>query len=368
MRKALRFGLIICLFACNPMTGDPKMNAAEKPDRNATTKAGTTSPVSQPDVVDIPIVIAHRGASGYVPEHTTEGVAMSHAMGADYIEQDVVLTKDSVPVVLHDLYLDDVTDVADVFPGRQQADGKFYAMDFLLSEIRQLTLNERCSPSRAWKNSGTRYPIRKGHFRIGTLAEHIELIQGLNQSRRKNAGLYVEIKDPARHHQAGLDSAKAILAVLTKYGYTAPGHRIFLQCFDPVEVYRVRTELDCRLPIIQLLTEIPDAETLRKYSTVADGLGVPLQAVVSGANADGTPVVTSLVPDAKALAMQVHVWTFRTDALPEFAPNVDTMISWLVRDGGVDGILSDQPDVVLQWRAAQSEMKPVPAGIRLIQN
>ena len=83
-------------------------------------------------------VIAHRGASGYVPEHTLEGVAMAHAMGVDYIEQDVVLTGDNALIVLHDLYLDAVTDVAARFPGRQRADGRHYAIDFSLEEIHSL--------------------------------------------------------------------------------------------------------------------------------------------------------------------------------------------------------------------------------------
>jgi glycerophosphoryl diester phosphodiesterase len=318
--------------------------------------------------VDIPIVIAHRGASGYLPEHTTEGVAMAHAMGADYIEQDVVLSKDGVPVVLHDLYLDDVSDVAEVFPGRTQKDGRHYVMDFLLSELRQLTLNERRSPSRAWKDKGSRFPIRKGHFRIGTLAEHLQLIQGLNQSRGREAGVYVEIKDPARHHEAGLDAATAILKVLQDAGYHKPDDRIFLQCFDPQEVVRVRTQLDCRLPIIQLLAEVPTPEQIRQYSTVADGLGVPVQMVVTGVDQDGKPQISSLVSAARASAMQVHVWTFRTDALPDFAPDADTLISWLVRDGGVDGIFADQPDVVLTWRAAQSDSHPDTNTFRLLND
>src|SRR5262245_10445554 len=80
------------------------------------------------------IVIAHRGASGYLPEHTLEAAAMAHAMGADFIEQDVVLTKDDQAIVLHDIHLETVTNVAKTFPQRARPDGRYYAIDFTLSE------------------------------------------------------------------------------------------------------------------------------------------------------------------------------------------------------------------------------------------
>ena len=84
------------------------------------------------------IVIAHRGASGYLPEHTLASIALAHGMGAHYIEQDIVLSKDDQPIVLHDIYLQAVTNVAEVFPGRARTDGKYYAIDFDLAEIKRL--------------------------------------------------------------------------------------------------------------------------------------------------------------------------------------------------------------------------------------
>ena len=185
-----------------------------------------------------PIVIGHRGASGYLPEHTTESAVLAHAMLADYIEQDAVLSKDGVPVVLHDLILDDVTDVASVFPDRKRADHHWHVMDFTLAELRQLRLTERRSASRPWKDKGTRFPLETGHFRISTLSEHLELVQGLNKSRPHQAGVYVEVKSPAEHHAAGLDASKAILVVLTEHGYKSADDKIFLQCFDVVQLAR----------------------------------------------------------------------------------------------------------------------------------
>src|SRR5262245_10608653 len=107
-------------------------------------------------MAESPIVIAHRGASGYLPEHTLEGKALAFGLGADYLEQDVVATRDSQLVVLHDLYLDDVTDVAERFPGRQRQDGRHYAIDFDLVELQQLSVCERRRPG----SSEARFPNR----------------------------------------------------------------------------------------------------------------------------------------------------------------------------------------------------------------
>ena len=244
--------------------------------------------VSADQTQNVPIVIAHRGASGYLPEHTTESAVLAHAMLADYIEQDVVLSKDGIPVVLHDLILDEVTNAAFVFPGRNRADGHWYSFDFTLDELKTLKVTERRSPSRPWKDKGTRFPIESGSFHISTLAEHLQLIQGLNKSRPHQAGVYVEFKGAAEHRAEGLDLSQAILDVLTQYGYDSADDRIYLQSFDEDEVRRLRTELKTPLLIIQLLFKPVDAAKLKSIAEVADGIGVPLDHVVTGKNEDGT--------------------------------------------------------------------------------
>ena len=107
-----------------------------------------------------PVVIAHRGASGYLPEHTLEAKALAYGLGADFLEQDVVATRDHELVVLHDLYLDDVTNVAQIFPGRQRTDGHYYVIDFDLSELRALSVSERRRP-------GSEEPLFEQRFQIG---------------------------------------------------------------------------------------------------------------------------------------------------------------------------------------------------------
>ncbi len=310
---------------------------------SASPNGNKTTLVSQTAVDEFPLVIAHRGASAYLPEHTTEAAAFAHALGADYIEQDVVLSKDGTAVVLHDVTLNSVTNVEDVFPGRDR-DGKFYAFDFSLAELRQLNIKERIADEKRG-----RFPQNTGRFGISTLAEHIELIQGLNRSRGRNAGLYVEIKKPALHRQHGLDSSKEVLRVLKEYGYDKSDDRVFIQCFEEDEVVRIRTELKCRLPLIQLLSRLPSPEKIAEYGRIVDGLGVATSTVLTGVK-DGKPQITDLIKRAHEHAMNVHVWTFRTDDLPAYAESPNEMLDWLVLEAGVDGIFTDQPDSVCEWR------------------
>ena len=105
-----------------------------------------------------PLVIAHRGASGYLPEHTQAAKTLAYGLGADFLEQDIVLTKDDVPVVLHDIYLDTVTDVAKRFPGRKRADGRFYVLDLTLAELKQLRVAERFNAKTGKAVFAKRYP------------------------------------------------------------------------------------------------------------------------------------------------------------------------------------------------------------------
>jgi glycerophosphoryl diester phosphodiesterase len=309
------------------------------------------SGVTRPDqTAAAPIVIAHRGASGYLPEHTLEAAAFAHALEADYIEQDCVLSKDGVPVVMHDLTLDALTNVTDVFPGRQRDDGKFHVLDFTLAELRQLRVTERRSASGTPKTDSSRFPAEQGSFRISTLEEHLQLIQGLNKSRQHTAGVYVEIKDPRRHREAGLDASSAILDVLRRYGYDSADDRIYVQCFDESEVRRLRNELKCPLPLIWLTAKAPTADQFREARSFCDGLGLLLTLVVTGADSNGRLEVSSLVNQSHAVGLPVHVWTWRSDSLPKFVKSGDLLLESLTVQAGVDGIFTDQPDLVLHWR------------------
>ncbi len=157
------------------------------------------------------LVIAHRGASGYLPEHTLPAKAMAYAQGADYLEQDVVMTRDDQLIVLHDHYLDRVTDVAQQFPSRHREDGRYYAIDFTLAEIKQLHFTEgfHLEGKKQVQNYPGRFPMNRSDFRIHTLAEELAFIQGLNHSTGKNIGIYTEIKSPWFHRKEGKDISKS---------------------------------------------------------------------------------------------------------------------------------------------------------------
>ena len=163
-----------------------------------------------------PAIIAHRGACGYLPEHTLPAVELAHTFGADYIEQDVVLTSDGVPIVLHDVTLELTTNVAALFPERHRDDGLFYAIDFTLEEIKTLNAHERTdshgNPVFPGRYSGTGV-----EFKVPTLAEEIETVDRLNAASGKRTGVYIELKRPEFHEQEGVDIYQAVLDVLTVF-------------------------------------------------------------------------------------------------------------------------------------------------------
>lgn len=149
------------------------------------------------------IIIAHRGASGYLPEHTLASKALAYQMGVQFLEQDLAMTKDNHLVVIHDHFLDRVTDVADKFPGRTRSDGRYYVIDFTLDEIKSLNFMEgfTVKDGRRVQDYPDRFPMGKSTFEIHTFEEEIEFIQGLNKTLGKNTGLYVETKAPWFHKQ-----------------------------------------------------------------------------------------------------------------------------------------------------------------------
>ena len=168
------------------------------------------------------LVIAHRGVSGYLPEHTQAAKTLAYGLGADFLEQDIVLTKDDVPVVLHDIYLDTVTDVAKRFPDRKRADGRFYVLDLTLAELKQLRVAERFNAKSGKAVFVKRYPSETSaaEFHVSTLEEELQLIQGLNRSLGRNVGIYPEIKQPKWHREQGHDISRVVLPILARYGYT----------------------------------------------------------------------------------------------------------------------------------------------------
>jgi len=307
----------------------------------------------------VPLIIAHRGASGYLPEHTLQAKTLAHEMGADFLEQDVVATRDDQLVVLHDIYLDRVSDVATRFPGRVRDDGRYYVRDFDLAEIRELRAWERMKPD------GTavypdRYPARSGQFGIHTLAEEIELVQQLNQDSDRKAGIYPEIKRPAWHREEGVDIAPAMLALLRSFGYSGRDDPVFVQCFDADEVRRLRHELACPWQLVQLIGEnswreadtdyefLLTTEGLEQLAENADAIGPWTQHLYNYEETNGRLVSSGLTSRAHELGLAVHPYTFRVDELPPGFTSFDDLIFYFARNLGVDGLFTDFPDRVRQ--------------------
>ena len=305
-----------------------------------------------------PVVIAHRGASGYLPEHTLEAKVLAHAMGADFLEQDIVLTKDDVPVVMHDIHLETITDVAVKFPGRARDDGHYYALDFTLAEIKQLQAHERINPKTGKAYYPPRFPLGRSAFQIPTLEEELQLIQGLNQTTGRIAGIYPEIKQPGWHRKQGHDISRIVLPILRRYGYAKKADPCWLQCFEFDEVKRIRTDLGWEGKLVLLLAAKPEVPLtpagLGEIAKFADGIGPTLGAIVAGKSKVDRKV-SGLVRDAHAAHLVVHPYTLRSDDLPKFADSSDEVLDLLFNGAGVDGLFTDFPDVAVRWLAAQGK-------------
>jgi len=312
------------------------------------------------------LVIAHRGASGYLPEHTLEGVAMAHAVGANFIEQDVVMTHDEKLIVLHDLYLEAVTDVKVRFPARNRMDGHYYAIDFTLEEVRTLRLHERVQRDGKAAFPG-RFPPESQIFRIPTFSEEIALIQGLNMSTGRRVGLYVEPKSPAWHRQEGKDLVKAVLDVLADHGYSNRDDDVFLQSFDMEFLKRARHVLKTDLRLVQLIGEnswgesatdfdhIRTADGLGEVAGFADGIGPWLPHIVD-IKSNKISDISDLVGHAHDLGLFVHAYTLRADQLPAAAGGMDAAMEFLVEKSGLDGVFTDHTDQLVRFLQASPEL------------
>lgn len=307
---------------------------------------------------DRPIdVIAHRGAPGYLPEHTLEGAAMAHAWGVDYIEPDLVMSKDNVLVILHDHHLDTTTDIAEKFPTRARKDGRFYAADFTLKELKRLNVHERVDLKTQDRVFPERFPPKSSSFKIPTFEEFIQLVQGLNKTTGKNVGIYPEIKKPEFHLKEGKDIAKATLKTLRKYGYEE-SLNAFIQCFWPQTLIRLKNEFKTKIPLVQLIASDSWGESSANYSRMLTDEG--LREIKSYANGIGPWInqimvkeneawrSTGIVEKAHDEGLVVHPYTHRREQIPA-GLSEKQFFDFLFKDLKVDGIFSDFADRALNY-------------------
>lgn len=297
------------------------------------------------------IIIAHRGAPSIVPEHTLVGVGIAHTWGVDYIEADLVLSKDNQLVVLHDIYIDTVTNVAVLFPKRARADGRFYAIDFTLKELKQLEVNERIDLKTGKRVYPNRFNVGKSNFKIPTFQEFIDLIKEMNRVKNSEVGIYPEIKAPEFHLKENKDITKAVFQVLDKNGYNNENAKIFVQSFYPKSLERLKYEFNAKFPLILLLGEnswkISSADYnelktkigLAKYKSIISGVGPYIPQVVSIEG--NTFKSTGLAEKIQALGLVIHPYTHRLGD--------GRLLKFLFDDLRVDGIFSDFGNIALEY-------------------
>ncbi len=328
-----------------------------------------------------PIIIAHRGASGYRPEHTLASYELAIALGADYIEPDLVSTKDGVLIARHENEISETTDVANhvEFAHRRTTkiiDGEskigWFTEDFTLAELKTLRAKERIpqlrrhSPPQASQN--TTYD---GLFEIPTLQEIIDLVKAKSAETNRAIGIYPETKHPSYFKSIRLDLEAPLLATLTANGYQGANAPIFIQSFEVSNLQDLSTKTD--LPLVQLLNnsgkpydfivssdertyaDLVTVSGLEEIAKYAQAVGVHKNLVVPRDSSSKLQSPTSLVIDAHAAGLLVHVWTFRNEDcfLPlDFQGNPQGEYE-LFFSLGVDGVFSDYPDTAGFHRTVQ---------------
>ncbi|MCK6414099.1 MAG: glycerophosphodiester phosphodiesterase [Giesbergeria sp.] len=346
---------------------------------------------------DKPLVLGHRGASGYLPDHTLEGYKKAIELGADFIEPDLVATKDGVLIARHEPNITGTTDVAQraEFAARKTkkvVDGVteegWFASDFTLAEIKTL---------RAIQPLAERDQSHNGKYQIPTLEEVLDLAKSEGTRVGRTIGVYPETKHPTYHVNLGLKLEDRLLAVLSKYGYTSKASPVIVQSFEVSNLKYLRTKTQIRL--VQLVdaddvnangsmslvapydkpydfavagdprtfASLLTPEGLKEVKTYADGIGpwkpylIPSKQV--DANNDGKAddlngdgkiderdrvmmPATAVVPNAHAAGLFVHAYTFRSEArrlASDFKgdPKAEYKLFYNL---GVDGVFSDFPD------------------------
>jgi glycerophosphoryl diester phosphodiesterase len=283
---------------------------------------------------DKKILVAHRGASAYLPEHTLEAYRMAIEQGADYVEQDLQVTKDGELVCLHDLTLERTTNVEELYPDRfhknvseDQAPGgnpvkHWYVSDFTLAEIKKL-------------DAGSWFNEKFKGAKVPTWQEAIDVVRG-------KAGLYPETKAPEVYGKRGLDMERLALETLKKNGLDRPNADpktpVIIQSFSPESLKKLRFELKIKLPLVLLLTggnkQWLSAEGMKQVKEFAEGIG-PAKAMV-----EREP---DLVKWAHAAGLTVTPFTFRSSATGRYRDVREEMEHYLY-NLGVDAVFTDNPD------------------------
>lgn len=332
-----------------------------------------------------PLIIGHRGASGYLPEHTLESYALAIEMGADYIEPDLVATKDGHLIARHEPMLGGTTNVADLpqFASRKTtkivdgvAEENFFASDFTLAEIKML----RAKQSRAGRP--TQFD---GLFEIPTFDEVIVLAKRKAKDVGRTIGVYPETKHPTFHDRLGLSLEEPLIAALQRAGWNRKNAPVFIQSFEQSNLKELRRMTPVRLvQLVDANDALPDGtmdftppydrpydwtvsgdpkllartfgyfvtpEGLKEIATYADGVGPWKRYLVRLANGEKN-VFADIIDNAHKAGLMIHTWTFRSEQaqlLPQYAGNpLNEYFELYALD--IDGVFSDFPDTAAAAR------------------
>jgi glycerophosphoryl diester phosphodiesterase len=327
------------------------------------------------------IVIAHRGASGYLPEHTLAAYAMAILQGADYIEPDLVMTRDGHLIARHDNVLDRTTDVAQrpAFAARRttrQIDGTditgWFSEDFTLAEIQTLRAVERLPEVRP---TNCRF---NGQFTIPTLADVLKLVRAMACTTGRRIGIYPETKHPTHFQQLGLPLEEPLLEALNREDFGS-GQSVFIQSFEVANLRKLRSLTD--IPLIQLLApqgqpydvaatggsmgydQMATPEGLADIATYADGVGPEKNHFLLPLDQAGRldpGAATDFVQHAHRVGLQVHPYTFRAENRflpsnhrrgtdPNTSGDLESELAIFLALG-IDGFFTDHPDLGVRAR------------------
>ena len=345
----------------------------------ATSAAPFTASSTAGARVTEPIVIAHRGASGYRPEHTLAAYRLAIQMGADYIEPDLVSTKDGVLVARHENEISGTTDVADhpEFAGRRSTkviDGRpvtgWFTEDFTLAELRTLCAKERLPQVRP---GNTRYD---GRFQVPTFDEVLDLAAEESRRRGTTIGVYPETKHPTYFDSLGLSLEEPLVAALRDHHLDRPNAPVFVQSFETANLRELAGTV--RVPLVQLVDasgspydtvaagkpvlyrDMVTPAGLREIAAYADGLGSHKDLILPRDATGAATEPSDVVEDAHAAGLIVHAWTMRDEnqfMATNFRRGSDPVAKGDARaeilaflDAGVDGVFSDYSDTAVDAR------------------
>jgi glycerophosphoryl diester phosphodiesterase len=343
--------------------------------------------VALPSGGEDPVVIAHRGASGDRPEHTLAAYRLAIEQGADFIEPDLVATRDGVLVARHENDISATTDVADhpAFADRrttksidgQELDG-WFTEDFTLAELKTLRARERLPELRTTEFDG--------RFEIPTLEEVLDLLDEVNgrSARGRPVGVYPETKHPSYFAGIGLPLEEPLVEALHRHGWSGPEDPVFIQSFEVGNLKRLHRMT--RLPLVQLISargrppdlarsgdprnyaDLATPEGLAEIAKYARGIGAHKDLVLSPDDRGRLGPPTSLVGEAHRAGLLVHVWTLRAENahLPESLRRGDApadegdmgaeVVAFL--GAGVDGFFTDHPMLGVSARDAFVRARP----------